>query len=137
MKDVWIIWLVQGLIVVLLIVVWFWFKRWINQQDEERQGWVREGGLITREKYFNFCKDQQSRCPACGAYRILMEWRNGMLDKGGVMLKGEYLALSKEMTKEMTENFCERIDELFEHHRQWVGQELKLLRMEVTKAREK
>jgi len=137
-------WLLTGLITVLMIVTWFFFKRWMAEQDgkwknyeqevkREKDEWLRAGGLVTREMYYAWCQVQQSKCPACVGYRVLTDWRNGMLDKGGVMLKSE----GKEIIKEVTDGFCQRLDELFEHHREWVGQELKLLRMEVTKVRDR
>jgi hypothetical protein len=134
-------WLLTGLITVLMILNFFWFKRWIGQQDEkwktheeqtkeQMDEWLRAGGVVTRENYYTWCQSQMSKCPACLGYRILTDWRNGMSDKGGIMLKTE----GKELVKELTENFCEKIDQLFEHHREWVGQELKLLRLEFQKS---
>jgi len=141
MKDIWVVWLTQGLIFILFLVVWFWIKRWVNQQDDRwkkyEEEWMNQGGVVTRNKFFDWCLEGKSKCAALISYGTLIEWRNTMLSKGGPMVKEEFLALSKEMNKEVNEKFCERIDELFEHHREWVGQEMKLLRMEISKAREK
>jgi len=130
-------WLLTGIITILVVANWFWIKRWINGRDEKEKEWEKQGGLVTREMYFAWCKTQQDKCPACEAHQILNQWRNGMLEKGGIMLKGEHTALCKEITKEVTEGFCNKIDALFEHHREWVAQELKLLRLEVTKSRDR
>ena|SRR3972149_8863317 len=127
-------WLVTGLVTALMIVNWFWFKRWISQQDKERQEWIRAGGLVTREMYFNWCKDQQGKCSALGAYRQLTDWRNAIADKGGILMTNEHSVICKEITKEVAERFCERLDEMLTYHREWVGQELKLLRLEIEKS---
>jgi hypothetical protein len=55
-------WGFRGLITLLFIILWFWTKRWINQQDSrwekhdrdrdnERETWAVAGGLVTREQY--------------------------------------------------------------------------------------
>ena len=52
------------------------------------------------------------------------------MEKGGPLTKGEHTAICKEITKEVANHFSDRIEELFDHHREWVGQELKLIAQE-------
>jgi hypothetical protein len=124
-----ITWGFRGLLTLLFIVLWFWTKRWVNQHDDrwvkhdkerdlEREAWAVAGGS------------------AVSGFKTLQAWRDSIMDKGGAMLKNEHSILCKEITREVTDKFCDRVDEMFEHHREWVGQELKLLRMEITRNRE-
>ena len=63
-----------------------------------------------------------------------------MLEKGGGLLtKNEHtildeknVSICKEMVRELANNFGERMEEMFEHHRVWVGQELKILSAQTT-----
>lgn len=90
------------------------FSEWLKHIAEQ------EGGVVTRSKYFEWCKEQQGKCPACGGYRGLVEWKNNMLDKGGVMGRNEVADL-------LGEKLCQE----FEHHRSLIAAELKLVRSEI------
>jgi len=130
--NTWISWLLQGLITVPLLILWFWVKRWINGWDERVKEWEREGGLITREVLANHCRNQQEKCPAFSGYKTLSDWRDHTLDKGGILSKSEHSAICKEITKETMAHFDKRIEELFDYHREWIAQELKLIRTEIS-----
>jgi len=132
----WIVWLSQGVISMLLVIVSFWIRRWINQLDQERATWIKEGGLITRTMFHELLREEQLKCPAIKTLQGLSDWRNDVLDRGGIMTKPEHAAICKENTREIADNFYRRLDELFEHHREWVGQELRLIRVEISKAKE-
>lgn len=106
------------------------FSEWLKEVGKEG------GRLVTEKLYFQWCKEQQAQCEACESYRLLIDWRNTMNEKGGPMLKLEHLAFCKEVTKEVTDHFCERLDEMLKHHRELVTAELNLLRVELTKRRD-
>lgn len=142
MTEPWVFWTVTGGITIVFIVSWFWIKKWINGQDEkwdwlhrreteEKKVLIEKGGVVTREMYYAWCQQQQGKCPACMGIRSLQDWRNGMGEKGGVMTKGEHTSLCKEITREVSNHFTERIEEMFVHHREWVGQELKIISKET------
>jgi hypothetical protein len=133
-----ILWIASGLLFicgVLITLIWNDFRKKVEEIKREANKfseWLKkmgeeEGGLVTRELYFQWCRDQQTKCPACGGYQTLTQWRNGLMDKGGVMTKGEHTPLCKEITREVADSFCAKLDELFAHHREWVGQELKII----------
>lgn len=121
-------WAFKGLITILFVINWFWVKRLIARQDEREKGWETAGGLVTREQYYSWCASQQAKCPI----NALQTWRNGMFDKGGALTRMDHTAMCKEVTKEVMDHFCNRMDELFVHHREWVGQEFKLIRAEIS-----
>src|SRR3972149_8593200 len=116
-------WALTGLITILVVVNWFWIKRWVASKDEREKEWEKQGGLVTRDLYFGWCKDQQTKCPACGAYRMLTDWRNGMGMNGGPLTKGEHVSICKEVI----EGFGDRLCQEFEHHRTLMAAELKLI----------
>lgn len=140
-----VLWIASGLLVIcgiLIGLIWNDLKKKIGELKEEAKRfseWLKkkgeEGGIVTRNLFYNWCSEQQNKCQAATICRSLNDWRNSMLDKGGIMSKMEHSVICKDITKEVTEHFCERIDELLEHHRQWFEQELKLLRAELTKPR--
>lgn len=137
-------WGFRGLITLLFIILWFWTKRWINQQDSrwekhdrdrdnEREVWAIAGGLVTREQYYAWCANQRAGCSALNGFKTLQAWRENAMEKGGILLKNEHSLICKEITNEVADKFCDRLDEMLKHHREWVGQELKILRVELTK----
>lgn len=128
-------WIITGGVSILFFILWFWVKRYISQQDREQEAWAKAGGVVTREKFFEWCNQHQASCPACFGFRQMTDWRDGMFDKGGPLTKGEHTMMCKEIVKETMLNITEKLDQLFEHQREWVGQELRLLRTEISKDR--
>lgn len=141
-----ILWITSGLLSVCGILI---ALHWSDMRSKVREAkteaakfteWfkkigIEHGGLVTRDLHFEWCKDQQSRCPACGGFKVLTDWRNGMSEKGGVMTRNEHVVIDKEVTRDMTELLCERMEEFFKQHRTWVAQELKIVRLEIAKGR--
>ena len=123
-------WITTGSATVLFSIVTFWIKRWIGQQDRQQEEWLRQGGVITREKLDIYCHASQKNCPAGIGYDTLCDWRENIMEKGGPLARNEHTAICKEITKEVANHFSDRIEELFDHHREWVGQELKLIAQE-------
>ncbi len=123
-------WFITGGFTLLLGIVVFWVKRWINQLDTERQDWTKAGGLVTRDTFFLWCGEQRGKCPACAQIKNIVAWKDGVLEDGGFMPRQEHTELCKEITKELATHFTTQIKEMFENHRQWVSQELKLITKE-------
>lgn len=140
-----VIWIAGGLLFICGILIGLvWNDNKKNIAEAKRIGgefaaWLKkigleEGGIVTRKQYYDWCSVQQQKCPAAGGFGALTEWRNGMLEKGGVLTRAEHtflddrsLAICKEMVKELGNHFSEKMETCFEHHREWVGQELRLL----------
>jgi hypothetical protein len=120
-------WISTGVITFLFLITAFWVKRWITRWDKQEEIWQKQGGLVTRDQVQTWCDGQRIKCPAIISISSLSDWREKMGEKGGPLTKGEHTALCKEITKEVGDGFAERIEELFEHHREWVGQELKII----------
>lgn len=129
-------WLTTGGITILFSIVTFWVKRWIGQQDRQQEEWLKQGGVVTRERLEIFCNQSRSKCPAGAGFNLLCDWREGIMDKGGPLARNEHTAICKEITKEVANHFTDRIEELFNHHREWVGQELKLIIQEQSSLRD-
>jgi hypothetical protein len=101
------------------------FSEWLLTTGE------RGGRLVTEKLYFDWCKEQQSNCQACESYRLLMDWRNLMNEKGGPMLKNEHSVFCKEITKEVAESFRKTLEEMLKHNQQLTAKEFELLRVEI------
>jgi hypothetical protein len=128
-------WLITAFITVLVGINFFWIKRYISRQDDRDKKWEDAGGVVTRDMYFKWCKENQAGCPACESYRLLMDWRTSMMEKGGVMTKGEHTVLCKEITKEVGDHLCERLDEMFANQEKLVAKEFQLLRLEIARSK--
>jgi len=123
-------WMMTGGVTLLMFVVLFWVKRWINARDRQEEEWLRQGGIVTRERYYAWCEAQKTKCPAIVMAGTLSTWREGMVEKGGPLTKSEHTDLCKEITSEAADRFTEKLEELFKHHREWVSQELKIIQTE-------
>lgn len=129
--EKWWFWIIQTFIVFLIAANSFWIKRWINSFDLQKKRWDEEGGIVTRDLHFDWCEDFQAKCPAYSGHKILQDWRNSMLEKGGPLTRLEHMAMCKEISKEIGDHFCKRLDEMFEHHQELVSKEFELLRKEI------
>lgn len=130
LNNQWVFWLATGGISIIFFLLWFWVKRWIGEMDIEKEAWKKEGGLLTRDKFFEWCQNNREGCPAGKQIKAMMEWKNGVLEDGGFMPREEHTQICKEITREISNHFTDRIKELFDNHRQWVAQELKLITKE-------
>ena len=128
-------WIITGGVSILFFILWFWFKRYIYKQDRQQESWEEAGGVVTREMFFKWLVQHQASCHANHYIKQIIDWRDAMLEKGGPLTKSEHTTLCKEIVKETMINITEKLDQLFEHQREWVGQELKLLRTEISKDR--
>jgi hypothetical protein len=120
-------WIVTGGYGLLIVIIAFWMKRWINLRDAQEEGWAKQGGLVTREMFHQWCAAQQLKCPALAKTGALCDWRFAVADKGGVLTKNEHTSMCKEIIMEVSNHWADRLEELFNHHREWVGQELKII----------
>lgn len=60
--------------------------------------------------------------------KIVNEWRNATLEKGGALTRTEH----SEICERVVERMAERLDECFDHHREWVAQELRLVQSSIS-----
>jgi hypothetical protein len=123
----WFYWAITGGMSLMMGIIAFWVKRWINSQDTERDKWNSEGGLMTRDTFFRFCRGNRDECPAVRHVLELQAWQTKLSEDGGLMPRLEHAELCKEITREVTENIMDRLKEMFDNHRVWVGQELRLI----------
>jgi hypothetical protein len=129
-------WLWRGLISLLLVGNWYWVKRYIASNDKWKQdlderslAFEEKGGIVTRDKHFEWCKDAMTKCSAGPLAQSLTDWRQQMYEKGGALTKAEHT----ELCKEVAGVFGDRVSEIFSHHREIMAQEMKLVRTELSK----
>ena len=72
---------------VLIKINTYWVKKWMKQRedwekahDTKEQEFSSEGGVVTRDQFFGYCKD-------C---KVVAMW-NSLLTKGGAVAKDEFL----------------------------------------------
>lgn len=121
-----IYWAITGGITLVFGVTIFWIKKWINEIDSERIAFKKNGGVLTRE----WCQRIRDKCIACDHIKELQEWKKEASEDGGLMQRGEHTEVCREITKELTNRFTERIKDMFDNHRTWVAQELRLITKE-------
>ncbi len=104
-----------------LIVGWF-IKRWMNQWDEWKEGIDKQGGIVTRDIFFRFCDEKQTKCSSSMDCKIedIIEWRNAMFEKGGPMLIKNHDEFCEKITSRAAATFAKMVDEKFTHHRELV-----------------
>jgi len=117
-------WIFRGLIALLVGGNIYWLKRFVTGQEAWRREHERDhtddGGYVTRNKFFEWCKGSQNACPAKDALLGLRLWREGLTERG-IMTRPEHAATCKEVM----EGMCHRVDELFKHYHEWIATEIK------------
>ncbi len=56
------------------------FPIWLRRETEEG------GGVVTRNQFFDWCRENQGGCVTTKEMSSLKEWRNGMYERGGPLL---------------------------------------------------
>lgn len=92
------------------------FTVWLSERE-------KEGGLVTRDKFFSWCTTSKQNCPAMAAFAAMTEWRTDMLEKGGPLTRIEHANACDEITGRV----MKRIDECFSIHKQWVADQLQII----------
>ena len=128
-----VMWILSGLLVIMGVLIGL---IWNDLRDQLREikadalkfsAWLlennKEGGIVTREKYFQWCNENRMKCPAFSEVDIISRWKTNMLEKGGVLTKTEHEVLCQNITEKL---MC-RVDESFNRHREWVGDHLVLI----------
>ena len=125
--EKWIFWGLTALIVGQSAVIWWWVSNWISKWDNWKKEVEKAGGFVTREQWFRWCGEKQGLCPIASSTKVVSDWRNAMLEKGGVLTRMEHT----DICEHVAEKLVERVDECFESHRGWVAQELKLVQSSI------
>lgn len=123
--------IVEGIIILLIVVNWFWVKRYIHRHDEQEKVWGKEGGVVTRQLHYLLCNDHQAKCLSLANYKAIENWKEDLIRDGGVLTKNEHAGLCNDVV----EGFGAKLTKEFEHHRELMAAELKLIRGEITLVR--
>jgi len=86
----------------------------------------KEGGVVTRDKFFLWCEEKQSKCSSSMNCKIedIVEWRNAMFEKGGPVLSKDHDEICDKVTTKAAATFARMVDERFAHHRELVTAQL-------------
>jgi hypothetical protein len=99
------------------------FSHWLKKMSDDH------GGLVTRDKFFEWCNKNQRECAACIEVKELADWRQGMSDKGGIVTREEMA----QKLENVTDKVMNRITECFDHHRGWVDGKLNTMQASTEK----
>lgn len=103
-------------------------EEWQERHDQKKESTdkerIREGGLVTRDMWFGFCKDTRSTCPAVPGFSSLVAWRAGLSDEGGVMTKRN----CEEGREKHEAKLFSGLERLFDEHRKRVDTALSGIR---------
>jgi len=105
-----------------LIVGWF-IKRWMNQWDGWKGGIDKQGGIVTRDIFFKYCDDKQSKCSGSLNCKIkdFFDWRNALFERGGPMLSKDHDEICDKVTSRAAATFARMVDEKFTHHHELIA----------------
>lgn len=136
--KLWGVWAIQGITAILLVLNWFWIKRWITdrekweeQHDKKESEQFRisdkEGGVVTRDTWFRFCEQVRSNCPAIVGYKGLDAWRMKLFEEGGPVTQKSH----KEICQDVVGGIGDKIDECFANNRDLVVRDIALMMAEI------
>lgn len=105
----------------------FWVKRWINAREkwedkhqEKEETYLKEGGIVTRDKFFEFCGGMMAKCPLFDRVSHIINWKTEIFSKGGAMTKDDH-SLSEE---KLVTRFISGVKDFFSEHNRMVDDRL-------------
>lgn len=124
-------WAWRALLTAIVAGNFFWIKKWMKDREtwEKEHGtdhkkkdeeYLRAGGLVTRDKFFDFCDGIRAKCSLIPRVDGLCMWKGEIISKGGIMSKDEY----RESEDKLATKLITGIRELFNEHNQIVDQRL-------------
>jgi hypothetical protein len=96
------------------------FPRWLIDQGQK-------GGVVNRDDFFCFCGEVRDKCPITS----VLNWRNDILEKGGLISMTDYLNMTKELSKiaQLESSVAEKSD----HQRDMLMKELQVIQLQIEK----
>lgn len=130
-------WIWIGMIIIGILwagLLWF-IKRLVNRWDEWKKGLDEKGGVVTRNDHFEWCGNSQNKCLGdvnC-KFEEIFNWRNGIMEKGGPMTLSDHMMVCEKVSEKAAAAYAKRVDENYAHHREWVANQLELVRANLEK----
>jgi hypothetical protein len=126
-----IIWIYAAAINVLILILWWVVKRWVNNIDTWRGDAAKGGGFMTRDQYFEWCKPQQAKCREGLECRVddVEQWRDTIMEKGGPLPKLEH----DDLCEKRTNKIWQQVEASLNHQRELIAGELKLIQVTLQK----
>jgi len=105
------------------------FPRWLIDQGQK-------GGVVNRDDFSCFCGEVRDKCPITS----VLDWRNDILEKGGLISMTDYLNMTKELSKiaqleEKTRwnQLASSVAEKSDHQRDMLMKELQVIQLQIEK----
>jgi len=99
------------------------FPIWLNELG-------KEGGVVSRQKYFEWCKKAQEECPIGTEIKELHHWRMNIMEEGGIMTTKEHQITDYSSH----EKLIKKMEASFYSQRGWVEDRLNLVKAELEKS---
>jgi hypothetical protein len=130
-----ILWITSGLFSIcgiLIVLIWNDLKKTLAQVKVEAgkfPEWLigegKKGGVVNRDDFFCFCGEAQEKCPIIS----VVNWRNDILEKGGLISMADYLIVTKELSK--ITQLATSVSEKSDHQREMVMKELQVIQLQI------
>jgi hypothetical protein len=130
-----ILWIFSGLFSIcgfLIVLIWNDLRKTLSQLKTEVgkfPEWLidqgQKGGVVNRDDFFCFCGEAQDKCPITS----ILNWRNDILEKGGLISMADYLNMTKELSKiaQLASSVAEKSD----HQRDMFMKELQVIQLQI------
>lgn len=130
-----ILWIFSGLFSIcgfLIVLIWNDLRKNLSQLKTEVgkfPEWLidqgQKGGVVNRDDFFCFCGEAQDKCPITS----VLNWRNDILEKGGLISMADYLNMTKELSKiaQLASSVAEKSD----HQRDMFMKELQVIQLQI------
>jgi hypothetical protein len=132
-----ILWIFSALFSIcgfLIVLIWNDLRKTLSQFKTEAgkfPEWLidqgQKGGVVNRDDFFCFCGEAQDKCPITS----VLNWRNDILEKGGLISMTDYLNMTKELSKiaQLASSVAEKSD----HQRDMLMKELQVIQLQIEK----
>ena len=92
-----------------------------------------EGGVVTRDLHFQWCREKQLVCSEGVNCRLceIEEWRKDMYEKGGPLTTQQHEAICDRITTKAASVLVSKLEDSLRHHQELVKKDMEIVMLSV------
>lgn len=140
MESKFVFWAITSFIGLLFIIMGVLIRTVWTVVFNDLHGWKteiqKEGGTVTRDKFFDWCREKQAKCSEGMNCRLceIEDWRQDMFERGGPLMMQNHEIICEKVTTKMAGIFIAKLDDSLNHHRELVKKELEVITLRFEKS---
>ena len=137
MESKFVFWAITSFIGLLFVITGVLIRTVWLMVFNDLHGWKteiqKEGGTVTRDKFFDWCREKQAKCSEGMNCRLceIEDWRRDMLEKGGPLTLQPHDVMCEKVTSRVASIFGEKLSDSINHYNSLIKKDLELMKKDL------